>query len=80
VVAGIGRIATYTVNAQAWSAGAADPFVFAAIELDEQSELYVFSNILAQPAEVHTGLRVAVEFEQAEDVWLPLFRPVEGAA
>lgn len=78
-MAGTGRVATYTVNAQAWTAGEADPFVFAAIELDEQAELYVFSNVLVPPAEVRSGMRVAVIFEQAEDVWLPLFRPVEQA-
>lgn len=78
-VAGTGRVATYTVNAQAWTPAEADPFVFAAIELDEQRELYVFSNVLAPPAEVHSGLRVAVTFEQVEDVWLPLFVPAEQA-
>lgn len=72
-VSGQGRIATFTVNAQAWT-GTAQPFVFAAIELDEQPQLYVFSNVLAPPDQVRSGARVAVTFEQHKDVWLPLFR------
>lgn len=78
-VSGLGRVKTFTVNAQAWQGGAADPFVFAAIELDEQAELYVLSNVMVEPAQVHSGMRVQVVFEQHEDVWLPLFRPLEAA-
>lgn len=72
-VSGRGRIKTFTVNAQVWLEGMTEPFVFAAIELDEQPELYVFSNVLAPPAKVASGLPVKVVFEQQEDVWLPLF-------
>lgn len=79
-VSGRGAVKTFTVNAQTWVAGMTEPFVFAAIELDEQAELYVFSNVLAPPDEVRAGLRVAVSFEAHEDVWIPLFRPVAGEA
>lgn len=75
-VSGRGRVVTHTVNHQAW-AGEADPFVFAAIELDEQAGLYVLSNVLAAPEAVAAGLRVRVQFEPHEDVWLPLFAPEE---
>ena len=68
---------TFTVNHQQWFAGLVDNFVFAAIELLEQPELYVFSNVLASPEDVRIGLLVQVCFEQQEDVWLPLFRPAE---
>lgn len=73
VVSGRGRIKTFTVNAQVWIEGMTEPFVFAAIELEEQAELYVFSNVLAPPAAVKSGLPVMVTFEHQEDVWLPLF-------
>ncbi|MCB2072224.1 MAG: OB-fold domain-containing protein [Novosphingobium sp.] len=74
-VSGKGRVKTYTVNHQAWLPGLTEPFAIAAIELDEQPELYVFSNILAQPDAVRSGMRVKVSFENHEDVWLPMFVP-----
>lgn len=78
-VSGKGRIASFTVNHQAWVPGLDIPFVFGAVELAEQSELYVFSNILAPPETLRPGMPVTVCFEQHEDVWLPLFRPSEDS-
>lgn len=79
-VSGRGRVATFTVNEQAWIPGLAVPFVFAAVELAEQAELYVFSNIVGCPPEaVRTGLPVEVTFEAHGDIHLPLFQPT-GAA
>lgn len=79
VVSGHGRIATYTINHEPWYPGLVVPFVFAAIELAEQAELYVFSNVVMPVSEARIGTPVSVYFEQADDVWLPLFRP-EAAA
>ena len=78
-VSGKGQVRAHTVNHQAWLPGVNPRFVFAVIELDEQPELFVFTNVLAPPEAVHGGLRVAVTFEHHEDVWIPLFKP-EGAA
>ncbi|MCE7795224.1 OB-fold domain-containing protein [Sphingobium sufflavum] len=72
-VSGRGRIATYTVNREAWLPGLKVPFVYAAVELEEQSQLYVFANILGLVEAVRIGLAVTVTFEQHEDVWLPMF-------
>ena len=72
-VSGKGKVKTFTVNHQAWLPGLDEPFVFAAIELDEQPELYVFSSVLGDPASVTSGMRVTVCFEHHEDVWLPMF-------
>jgi len=72
-VSGKGKVKTYTVNHQPWLPGLDEPFVFAAVELDEQPELYVFSNILSAPDEMRSGMRVKVCFEHHEDVWLPMF-------
>lgn len=74
-VSGRGRVATYTINHEPWYPGLKVPFVYAAIELEEQAQLYVFSNIDVPPPEARIGLPVNVYFEQDEDVWLPLFRP-----
>lgn len=74
-VSGRGRVKAFTINVQPWMPGMKVPFVFAAIELDEQPRLYVTSNILAAPDAVASGMAVEVCFEQHEDVWLPMFRP-----
>lgn len=74
-VSGRGRIASYTVNREAWVPGLQVPFVFGVVELAEQSELYVFTNILAPVDIVRVGMAVTVEFEHHDDVWLPMFRP-----
>ena len=75
-VSGRGRVKTWTVNHQPWQRGVDPTFVFAAIELQEQAELYVLSNVLCAPDEVCSGMAVAVTFEQQDDVWFPLFAPV----
>ena len=77
-VSGRGRVKTFTINYQAWVPSLEVPFVFAAIELAEQAELYVMSNVLAPVDAVRIGMAVRVCFEQHENIWLPLFRP-EGA-
>jgi uncharacterized OB-fold protein len=75
-VSGKGRVAACTVNHQAWLPGQTVPFVFAAVELVEQAELYVFSNVTGCPVEaVRIGMPVEVRFEPAGDVWLPIFQP-----
>ncbi|WP_232495966.1 Zn-ribbon domain-containing OB-fold protein [Novosphingobium kaempferiae] len=71
-VSGKGRLASYTVNREAWVSGLAVPFVFGVVELAEQAQLYVFTNILAD--EVRVGMPLTVSFEQHDDVWLPMFR------
>jgi uncharacterized OB-fold protein len=78
-VSGRGRVATYTINHEPWYPGLAVPFVFAAIELAEQAELYLFSNVDTPVGEARIGTPVSVYFEQADDVWLPLFRPETAA-
>lgn len=79
-VSGRGRIASYTINYERWLPGLEVPFVFGVVELEEQAELYVFTNVLAPVDTVRIGQTVSVEFERHEDVWLPMFRPVESAA
>jgi len=79
VVSGRGKVAAYTINYEPWLPGLEVPFVFAAVELEEQAELYVFTNILAPVDSVRVGMPVSVSFELHEDVWLPMFTPVEIA-
>jgi uncharacterized OB-fold protein len=75
-VSGRGRVATFTINEQRWTQDLEVPFVFAAIELEEQAELYVFTNIVGCAADdVRIGMPVTVRFEQHADVYLPFFEP-----
>ena len=77
VVSGRGKVKTFTINREAWLPGLEVPFVFAVVELEEQAELYLFSNVIAPPESVQIGQPVDVFFEQHEDVWLPMFHPRE---
>lgn len=78
-VSGKARVASFTVNMQPWLPTLPVPYVFAAVELVEQPELYVFTNIVCCPPEaVRIGMPVSVTFLQQDDVYLPLFRPDEG--
>lgn len=78
---GRARVATYTVNHQAWMPGPELPYVVAIVELPEQHGLRLITNLVeVDPAEVRIGMEVEVVFEAHPDdeVWIPLFRPVRG--
>lgn len=76
-VSGRGRVKTFTINYQPWRPGLAVPYVFAAVELAEQPGLYVFTSIIGlDPEATRIGIDVEVTFEEAGDVWLPMFLPV----
>jgi uncharacterized OB-fold protein len=56
------------------------PYAIAIVELDEQEGLRLTTNVVNCAAEdVRIGMRVQVVFDQYEDVWIPLFQPVEGS-
>jgi uncharacterized OB-fold protein len=77
-VSGRARVASFTVNHQPWRPGLPVPYVFAAVELEEQAQLHVFTNIIGcPPDEVTIGLPVEVQFEPHGDLWLPMFRPAQ---
>jgi uncharacterized protein len=78
---GRGKVATYTVNFQPWIPGS-DPYLIAWVELAEQDHLILTTNLVGVEAEdVRIGMDVEVVFEKhpEEDIWFPLFRPVEVA-
>lgn len=75
-VSGRGKVASFTVNHQAWVPELPVPYVVAIIELDEQPGLRFVSNVVGiDPGKVCIGMPVKVIFEQIEDVWIPLFEP-----
>ncbi|WP_271190647.1 Zn-ribbon domain-containing OB-fold protein, partial [Dactylosporangium matsuzakiense] len=74
VVSGGGAIVSFTVNYQPWLPGLEVPFVVAYVALDEQSDVWLMTNIVGcSVEEVAIGARVRVVFEQQEEVWVPLF-------
>ena len=73
-VSGRGRVAGFTVNVQPWMPGVPVPYVVAIVELDEQADIRLVTNMPRTPIEqVRVGLPVKVFFEPNGDIHLPLF-------
>ncbi|OBK63264.1 DNA-binding protein [Mycobacterium colombiense] len=88
-VSGRARIAAYTVNHQPWIPGFEPPYVVAMVELVEEPDVRLTTNIVGiPPKDVRVGLDVEVFFEdwatmpgdKNSKVWIPLFRPSVGAS
>jgi uncharacterized protein len=77
-VSGRGSVASFTINHQQWEPDLDVPYVMALIELDEQPDVRLVTNIInCRPESVRIGMRVQATFEAAGDVWIPLFEPEE---
>jgi len=76
-VSGRGRVYSYTVNAQPWMPRVPVPYVIALVELAEQADLRLTTNLLGvEPQSVRVGMPVRVTFRTlTDDVALPLFEP-----
>jgi uncharacterized OB-fold protein len=84
-VSGRATVAAYTINRQPWIPGLEPPYIVAMVELAEEPDVRLITNIVGLAIEdIRVGLEVEVFFEDwtaasgEEDtrVWLPLFRPV----
>ncbi|MDT5192098.1 MAG: uncharacterized protein QOI28_4349 [Mycobacterium sp.] len=84
-VSGKATVAAYTVNRQNWIPGFEPPYVVAMVELDDEPDVRLITNVVGVPVDdVRVGMAVEVFFEDwtalsgEEDsrVWVPLFRPV----
>jgi len=76
-VSGRGRVFSFTVNHKQWLPGLPVPYVLALVTIAEQDDVRLVGNIVGcAPEEVTFGMAVEAVFEQAEDLWVPLFRPV----
>jgi hypothetical protein len=74
-VSGTGVVHSFTVNHQQWIPGS-DPYVIGLVTIAEQDDVRLTTNLVdVAPDDVHVGMPVEVTFEQADDVWLPLFKP-----
>lgn len=75
-VSGRGRVVTFTINHKPWVSGLPVPYVLALVAIAEQADVRLACNIVdCAPGDVAFDMPVEVVFEQAEDLWIPLFRP-----
>jgi len=73
-VSGRATIAGFTVNHQQWQPDFAVPYVVAVVELEEQRDLRLMTDMPRTPIEdVHVGMPVKVFFEQHGEIFCPLF-------
>lgn len=78
-VSGRGHVYSFTINRQRWSPELEVPYVIAIIELEEQPDLRVFTNIVGSSAsEVEIGMPVEVEFIERGPAFLPVFHRADG--
>jgi uncharacterized OB-fold protein len=86
-VSGRATVAAYTINRQNWIPGFEPPYVVAIVELDDEPDVRLITNVVGVPIEdVSIGMAVEVFFEDwtalsgDEDsrVWIPLFRPAQS--
>lgn len=79
-VSGRATVASFTINHQKWLPDMNVPFVIGLVEIEEQPDVRITTNLVNQPINAaRIGQQVRVLFERHEDVWLPLFEPVERA-
>jgi hypothetical protein len=75
-VSGRGSVLTFTWNHQPWVPAPDHPYAIAIVELAEQSDLRLMTNVVGcPPAELRVGLPVRVTFEAHGEVFIPLFEP-----
>jgi acetyl-CoA acetyltransferase/uncharacterized OB-fold protein len=76
-VSGKATLAGFTVNHRFSLPGMPAPYVIAQVAIAEDPRVRLTTNIVeCDPERLELGQPVEVVFAQAEDVWLPLFRPV----
>jgi acetyl-CoA acetyltransferase/uncharacterized OB-fold protein len=78
-LSGRGVVLGLTTNYQQWLPAMPPPYVIAIIGLEEDLDVRLTTNLVGEGAlDAVVGDAVQVLFEQAEDVWLPLFELVAG--
>jgi uncharacterized protein len=76
-VSGTGTIFAFTVNHQPFHPDVPPPYVIAIVELDEQDDLRIPTNIVdCDAAILECGTPVRVLFEPCGEIFYPLFEPI----
>lgn len=79
VVSGRATLAAVTVNHQMWIPTIEPPYVIGLVEIEEQPSVRLTTNIVGcDAADACIGMPLQVDFEEHEDVFLPVFRPAES--
>jgi acetyl-CoA acetyltransferase/uncharacterized OB-fold protein len=79
-VSGTATLAGFTINHRFSLPGMPAPYVVAQVAITEDPRVRLTTTIVeADPDQLELGQRVEVVFEQLDDVWLPLFRPIADA-
>ena len=80
-MSGRGAVFTFTVNDQPFNPKVPPPYVIAIVELVEQPDLRIPTNIVGcEPDRVRCGMPVRVLFEQRGEFFVPLFEPNEESS
>jgi uncharacterized OB-fold protein len=80
-VSGRATLAAVTVNHQMWMPMIEPPYIVGIVEIEEQDSIRLTTNILHCPEEdLEIGMALEVEFEECEDVFVPMFKPVGASA
>jgi uncharacterized OB-fold protein len=78
-VSGRGQVLSFTINRQQWSPELDVPYVIAVVQLDEQRDLRIFTNVVGCAVdEVEIGMRVEVTFVERGAAFLPVFRRTDA--
>jgi len=76
-VSGRGTVFTFTVNVHPYHPDVPTPYVIALVELVEQTDLRVVTNIVnCEHDDLHIGMAVRVRFEDRGEVFVPIFEPL----
>lgn len=75
-VSGKARVATCTINHQAWHPALPPPYALAIVEIEEARYVRLTTRIVHCDVDaVSPGMPVRVVFSRQGDAWLPLFEP-----
>ena len=76
-VSGFATLIGFTVSHRFSLPGLPAPYVVAQVAIEEDPRARLTTNVVGcDPGSLELGMRMEVVFDQAGDVWLPLFRPV----
>ncbi|BBY24557.1 hypothetical protein MSTO_47620 [Mycobacterium stomatepiae] len=79
-VSGKASLAGFTINERFSLPGLVAPYVIAQVAIAEDPRVRLTTNVVdCDPDRLELGQQVEVVFEQVEDVWFPLFRPISDA-
>lgn len=76
-VSGRAVLSAFTVNHRFAMPGLKPPYVVAQVAIEEDPRVRLTTNITGDGTDLEIGQIVEVYFEQHDDVWLPLFAPVQ---